>query len=329
MCYIFSIMLKGLAILGLAAFLLRGQNMTRQEHPPARKQEQISAAKQQQLLPAGAANSQQYAEGGHNLTTACKKNPDPPVFTAWWRTPEWVIVEVTAAYTGIALLTLFFIAAQVWLMRSTAQRQLRAYVLAETGTIVNVANPDKSRGPKFKTGAELAHSEWGPIVKIQIKNTGQTPAYDVVHWAAIYHRELPLKSPLPPMPIEQEFNKSPMGPGIPITKVLFFGPPLSVEQVTSLKDGSAAIYCQGIIRYRDTFMKKHFTRYRLMHCIHGGRIGVNTDLTFCEEGNDTDDTQIRWWKFWRLRSTQKHTNAEPEQKSLAGDPGGLDGATGA
>lgn len=232
-----------------------------------------------------------HAQGEANADeTNTPKNPTQP-----WSLADKIAVGATIA-GFLQFLALLF---TIGIMVRNGRRQLRAYVMAEIGNIVNVANPDKSKGPIFKTGAELAHPEWGPIVRIQIKNTGQTPAYAVVHWAELYYREFPLKSFLPPMPLEEGLNRSPMGPGIPITKTLFFGPPLTEEQIKGLKNGTAAIYCQGIIWYRDAFLKRHFTRYRLMHGSMGGRIGVNAEFTFCEDGNDTDDTQFPWWKFWR------------------------------
>jgi hypothetical protein len=307
-------MFKRLAILGLFGAILFGwPRMADAYQPQTHADKKVGSNQQGNLPPSAFVGSKSNADKHDQTVPNGQKQNSPPDLPIWWKHPEWVNVEVTAAYTIISLFTLVILAVQVGLMRRTARRQLRAYVMAETGTIVNVANPDKSKGPKFKTGAELAHPEWGPIVKIQIKNTGQTPAHDVVHWAGIYHRELPLKSPLPPMPIEDKFNKSPIGPGIPITKVLFFGPPLTAEQIKSLKEGTAAIYCQGIIRYRDAFMKKRFTRYRLMHGIHGGRIGVNTDLTFCEDGNDTGDTQVPWWKLWRRKFKWKPKHSESKQ----------------
>jgi hypothetical protein len=221
-------------------------------------------------------------------------------------------IAVGATIAGfLQFLALLF---TIGIMVRNGRRQLRAYVMAEIGNIVNVANPDKSKGPKFKTGAELAHPEWGPIVRIQIKNTGQTPAYAVVHWAELFYREFPLKSSLPPMPLEEGLNRSPIGPGIAITKTLFFGPPLTEVQIKGLKSGTAAIYCQGIIRYRDAFLKRHFTRYRLMHGAMGGRIGVNTEFTFCEDGNDTDDTQYPWWKFWRWEFKRRPKNANAKEQ---------------
>jgi hypothetical protein len=184
------------------------------------------------------------------------------------------------------------------IMIRTGRRQLRAYVIPETGAIINVANPDPAPGPARDTDAAMKYPEWGPAVRIQIKNVGQTPAYDVLHWASLDFREYPLKSTLPLMPQEESMkHRSPLGPGIPITKSLSYRK-LTGEEISSLKQGSGCLYWNGVILYRDIFRKKHTTWYRLMYGSMGGAVGVNTDLTFAEEGNETEDT-VRRWNFRR------------------------------
>lgn len=45
------------------------------------------------------------------------------------------------------------------------------------------------------------------------------------------------------------------------------------------------MYVHGEILYVDAFKRKRFTRYRLMHHLFRGVIGVSTDLTLTEGGN--------------------------------------------
>jgi hypothetical protein len=79
-----------------------------------------------------------------------------------------------------------------------------------------------------------------------------------------------------------------LGPGIAIKKRLEFGPSLTEEQIAGLRNGKLAIYVHGEILYVDAFKQKRCTRYRLMHHITGGVIGVSTDLTFAEGGNEAN-----------------------------------------
>jgi hypothetical protein len=171
-------------------------------------------------------------------------------------------------------------------MRESSERQLRAYVVAELGNIVNIADPIPTPG-LVQTEARRGFPGWGPVIRVQIKNTGQTPAFKVLHWGAVTFREYPLTSNLPSPPTPTVISST-LGAGIVSTKTLFFGPALTVEQIAELRAGTSAIYVNGEIRYRDAFNQEHFTRYRLMHHVSGGAIGISTDLSFAEGGNDAN-----------------------------------------
>jgi len=175
-------------------------------------------------------------------------------------------------------------------MVQNGRRQLRAYVVGELGTVANVANPIPLYAGQVITpaGAEITNTACGPIVYIQIKNCGQTPAYKVVHWGNICVREFPLTSQLPPTPILALKNASVLGPGILSTKYLFLPTPLTAQEISDLRAGTAAIYVYGEVDYQDAFGKKRFTKYRIMHHVGQGAIGINAGLTFADEGNEAD-----------------------------------------
>jgi hypothetical protein len=196
------------------------------------------------------------------------------------------ILGVIVALVGVGALIY-----QTQVTRESSQQQLRAYVVQELGSIVNVANPIPAfRGEVISpTGAEITNYAVGPVVSIQIKNTGQTPAFDVKHWADICFREYPLKSELPAPPSEMKsIPSSILGPGIISTKKRYLSDPLSATQIAELRAGKSAVYLYGGIRYRDAFKVKRFTKYRFMHSSFTGPIGVTTDLTFAEEGNEAN-----------------------------------------
>jgi hypothetical protein len=174
-------------------------------------------------------------------------------------------------------------------MQESSERELRAYVIAESGTIFNVADPvPLFPGQKFEPPSEarITNLAVGPGVRIQIKNAGQTPAYDVAHWCRMIFREFPLNSVLPANDPPQA--TSTLGPGIPSTILLFLPQPLTAAQIADLRVGTGAVYVYGGITYRDTFGKKWYTRYRLIHHAIGGAIGVSTDLTFALGGNEAN-----------------------------------------
>jgi hypothetical protein len=54
----------------------------------------------------------------------------------WYLKPEWMIIWVTLAYTIVSTLALVAIAIQVWLMKDTAKRQLRAYLTVTIGSAI-------------------------------------------------------------------------------------------------------------------------------------------------------------------------------------------------
>ena len=176
------------------------------------------------------------------------------------------------------------------IMIRTGRRQLRAYVVVERGIVANVADPPAGMSrEKINTVARILDPQAGPHAQITIKNTGQTPAYDLVHWALIDIRELPLQALFPPMPKPPASFWNVLGPGVPEVKTLRMPERLTPQQIEGLRNGTMAIYCHGEIRYRDAFKKRRTTRYRCMYATPAcGIIGIGTDLVYCEEGNEAN-----------------------------------------
>lgn len=170
----------------------------------------------------------------------------------------------------------------------TAQRQLRAYVFVESVTILNVANPIVIEGnPPIKpTGAAVGYPKDGPLAILTIKNTGQTPAYVVIHWGQMLFREFPLTGNLPGKQEGFFMTKSSIAPGGITNKNVRLPHPLSEEEITRLRNGTGAIYVFGDISYKDAFGVDRITNFRFMHGTMTGAIGVSTDMTICGEGND-------------------------------------------
>jgi len=231
-------------------------------------------------------------------TSANEANTPSKPNQGWSLADKIAVIATAAGFLQFVALLL-----TIWIMVRNARRQLRAYIIAETGTIGNVANPDPTVGPPRLTPARIDYPEFGPAGIVHIKNVGQTPAYDVLHWGSLSFREWPLKSPLETVPADlmHGAHRSPAGPGVPITKTLHIPDRLTDAEIASLKNGTGRLYWNGFIEYTDIFRKKHFTCYRLMHGAMTGAIGVSTDLTFAEDGNYTDDSQPSWWQFWKPR----------------------------
>jgi hypothetical protein len=81
----------------------------------------------------------------------------------------------------------------------------------------------------------------GPIATIHIKNTGQTPSFDVKHSCNIYIRAHPLSAPLVPLELGAGSTII-LGPQIGSNLAIYLPRPLLSLEVENLKAGLAAIY---------------------------------------------------------------------------------------
>jgi hypothetical protein len=154
----------------------------------------------------------------------------------------WMI-GLTIAVAG---LTLWQLIALLTLTR-TARQQLRAYL--------------------FVSRAEIVDLEMGmPIVQVDIKNTGQTPAYNVTHVWRCGSFAYPLTEKLPLPLLGEPIAWAHLGPGAIVQthrtaeKKLGNG-----TSGTELSNRPLAFYVYGEIVYRDAFHKRRFTRYVFFH----------------------------------------------------------------
>ena len=277
-------MLKCLAIFALLSISVWAQKPLPMNGSQKQQQAQTHANKARQDAPPPCA------------TEVCKENAENAERYAYYKAhPEeylkaavapanlsnWILAGLGIIGGILALLTILT-------MRWSAERQLRAYVVVERGIIANVANPIHNRRDSPETVARIVDPQAGPHAQITIKNTGQTPAYNLVHWASIDIREFPLTTDLPLMPKPEHSFWNVLGTGVPEVKTLRMPQPLTSEQIQGLRSGVMAIYCHGEIRYRDAFKKRRWARYRCMYSTYSGVIGIGTDLIYCEEGNEAN-----------------------------------------
>lgn len=195
--------------------------------------------------------------------------------------------KVAVGAVLFAALQFVALVATIVVMVRTGRRQLRAYVFIDTGDIINVAKPmeDVPDGKEPPKGA-LRWNNLGPVAVLRTRNTGQTPAYEMIHWAAIELREYPLTS-APPKKLPRDRNTTviTLGANVVSTKNVSMPRPLSDDDVASLRAATKAIWVFGEIVYRDAFGKRRFTRYRYRHNGLTGNVGVSAELTGADEGN--------------------------------------------
>jgi hypothetical protein len=196
-----------------------------------------------------------------------------------------------AVIAGLTFFLMIFTGLLVWVgnkQEKTTRRQMRAFIYLNNGSIYNIASPLAPLAIYKPTGAELVSPVEGPLAQLTVKNSGSTPAFKVVHLGAICISEYPLRGDLPPISRTKNPPSSAIPPEGINTKSVRIVPPLTPAQVTGLRNGTMAIWVYGEITYRDAFRRKRTSRYRLYHNNMSGAIGVSTDLTWAEGGNEAN-----------------------------------------
>ena len=179
--------------------------------------------------------------------------------------------EPTAVFTACIAFFTFILAMaggyHVYVAGATARRQLRAYVFITQTEVNGVASTTQ------------------PVSQLVIRNTGQTPAHDVMVYGNMIFDEFPLKKDLPVLVFsDPQLTKENLGPGSERYKWEYALTPLNEEQITKMHAGTHALYVYGEIRYRDVFRKKRFTKYLYYT---GGNMGIRgTILGGYPEGNE-------------------------------------------
>jgi hypothetical protein len=131
-------------------------------------------------------------------------------------------------------------------MEATAERQLRAYV--------------------FVIETKILAFEVGKIIDIEltVKNTGQTPAYDLTTTSIPQINSYPTPIGLPELNWNGEMSNVNMGPNTIIYPRSITKEVLSQEWLDAIKGGNSAYYLVGEIKYFDAFKRDRSTQFRLM-----------------------------------------------------------------
>jgi len=188
------------------------------------------------------------------------------------KTPsDWWIVYLTGALVFVGACQIIAMGVQTYWMRRTvrlaqasAERQLRAYVHPVTAL-------------RFRDEAGVL------VIKLQIKNAGETPAYECSHFMV---EGVHVGFPAP----AEAFRNTPPAKGdspiAPGESVDFFitATELTTGLVEQIAAKKAAIYLFGEITYRDAFQtQRRATKFRLM-CV--GDLIRTGRFAPCDDGND-------------------------------------------
>lgn len=175
--------------------------------------------------------------------------------------------DPTAIFTGLLFLATVALWWATWRLvtgaEKTAERQLRAYVFVTESSITDTDRPDIKR------------------IAISIKNTGQTPAFNVIHWQNSQIFPYP-GNPVFPGKQNIPLSTSMLGPGMETDKLLDVK--ISPSEGSDILAGTKALYIWGGIEYVDAFKITRHTGYCF---VRGGHFDICGEaLTYCEYGNE-------------------------------------------
>jgi hypothetical protein len=182
-------------------------------------------------------------------------------FTLWLAIFTFVLAASTIGLWIATILTLRH-------SRETAERQLRAYVLPSGAEILNMV-----------VGST-------PLARVEIKNFGQTPAYDLTHIHGFAFLNWPLDEELPPPKSPIQTSRTFLGPGGTGTGVRPADRIFSAGANDDVINRTMAFYVYGEIIYKDAFGRRRTTQYRYFHTGIPG-MGPGNLITH-QDGNKAD-----------------------------------------
>jgi hypothetical protein len=164
------------------------------------------------------------------------------------RSNTWAISDKIAIIaSAVALLQFFVLIGTVCIMMRTARRQLRAYVTIIGGSLI--------------TQEKTLHGI------LELKNAGQTPAYELTIWSQMKiqsSNETFVQDPRHPGHDDSALGKMIVGPGSttnPRDRLEI--PADSDVSLPAIRNGPALVYIWGRIDYRDAFRCKRFMEFTL------------------------------------------------------------------
>ena len=137
-----------------------------------------------------------------------------------------------------------------------SERQLRAYVMIESVAITGIGDGQK------------------PDIHITIKNSGQSPASHVTHWAKLGFSTFPeMSGPIPERNPNENLPESAMAPGGTVGIITGVDLALNGATIRAIQAETHALYVKGEIRYTDAFGKSRETDFLLFCTGHLANAG--------------------------------------------------------
>jgi hypothetical protein len=165
----------------------------------------------------------------------------------------------------------------IWIMIRNGRRQLRAHVFPDDISIVDGSLLD----PPEMHKADI------PAISMRIKNSGQTPAYDVVSWWEI--KVIPVaEEGFLSVPVLAKKHSTTVGTGCTFSKGLWFDRAITADEKEEIFRGTLGIYAHGRLEYRDVFKFRRFSNFRLVYTAKRFPPVKGAVMSFCEHGNSAN-----------------------------------------
>lgn len=180
--------------------------------------------------------------------------------------PNWRTVSAEGWIAGFTAM-LFASTTALWLAtrrsiieaRQNGQQQLRAYVCVRGASL-------KTIGPRRI-----------PVAKIELENSGLTPAYEFRAARRMAVREYPLEeSPLSAFTEQEAWPRRVLGPRSEQFPEISLERALTAAENAEIENSTKAIYVWGVAYYADAFRQPRETKYCLV--VTGARITDATEV---------------------------------------------------
>jgi hypothetical protein len=187
---------------------------------------------------------------------AVQKKEDGPwsKFIEWTEHNDKAVVAIStvviAAFTFALFVATFLL---WWAGERHSERELRAYVFISRGSVHN-----------FRIGARM-------VARLEIQNTGRTPAYEVGCTVRFELARLPRGEFLHGENVDRFTSKSTLAAGQCVDTTGIFPVDLTEEAHTEIINGTLAPFVFGTINYRDAFKKLRDTHFRMAFVGDGGQ----------------------------------------------------------
>src|SRR5207302_3634036 len=202
-------------------------------NPPSKKSDQNAQAPQSNKTTPEEPVTKPQAQKNESVPSNAPEKPENKTSSDWW------IVYLTGALVFVGLGQLGAMGVQTyWMIKTVAVAKASADAATATVKTMQDTAVKQLRAYVYPIAAQRCKDETGVmVIKLQIKNAGQTPAYDCTRYMheAISNRYPQLPENFVKIPVPARIPKSPIPPG---EMVQFYVP---ATELTSSQEGQIMV----------------------------------------------------------------------------------------